>query len=35
MAEVVQDAVNEANRKIVEDNQLRLAMDPKTDFPGC
>ena len=34
MAEVVQDAVNEANRKIVEDNQLRLAMDPKIDFPG-
>jgi trigger factor len=32
MAEVVQDAVNEANRKIVEDNQLRLAMDPKIDF---
>ncbi|HUZ90791.1 MAG TPA: trigger factor [Methylocella sp.] len=34
MAEVVQDAVNEANRKIVEDNQFRLAMDPKIDFPG-
>ncbi len=34
MAEVVQDAVNEANRKIVEDNQLRLAVDPKIDFPG-
>ncbi|MGH6852980.1 MAG: trigger factor, partial [Methylocella sp.] len=34
MAEVVQDAVNEANRKIVEDNQLRLAMDPKIDFAG-
>lgn len=34
MAEVVQDAVNEANRKIVEDNQLRLATDPKIDFPG-
>jgi trigger factor len=34
MAEVVQDAVNEANRKIVEENQLRLAMDPKIDFPG-
>ena len=33
MAEVVQDAVNEANRKIVEDNQLRLAMNPKIDFP--
>ena len=34
MAEVVQEAVNEANRKIVEDNQFRLAMDPKFDFPG-
>ena len=34
MAEVVQDAVNEANRKIVEDNQLRLATEPKIDFPG-
>ena len=34
LAEVVQDAVNEANRKIVEDNQLRLAMDPKIDLAG-
>jgi trigger factor len=34
MAEVVQDAVNEANRKIVEENQLRLAMDPKIDIAG-
>ena len=34
MAEVVQAAVNEANHKIVEENQLRLAMDPKIDFPG-
>jgi trigger factor len=34
MAEVVQDAVNEANRKIVEDNQLRLAVDPRIDFPA-
>jgi trigger factor len=34
IAEVVQDAVNEANRKIVEDNQLRLAMDPKIDIAG-
>jgi trigger factor len=32
MAEVVQDAVNEANRKIIEENQLRLAMDPKIDI---
>jgi trigger factor len=34
MAEVVQDAVNEANRKIVEDNQLRLALEPKIDLGG-
>jgi len=34
MAEVVQGAINEANHKIIEDNQLRLAMDPKIDFPG-
>lgn len=32
IAEAVQDAVNEANRKIVEDNQLRLAVEPKVDF---
>jgi trigger factor len=34
MAEVVQNAVNEANHKIVEENQLRLAMDPKIDIAG-
>ncbi|WP_442756711.1 trigger factor [Methylocystis sp. JAN1] len=34
MGEVLQDAVNEANRKIVEDNELRLAVEPKLDFPG-
>lgn len=34
MGEVVQNAVNEANRKIVEDNGLRLALEPKVDFPG-
>jgi trigger factor len=33
MAEVVQEAVNEANRKIIEDNQLRLAQEPAIDFP--
>jgi trigger factor len=33
MGEVVQNAVNEANRKIVEDNGLRLALEPKIDFP--
>src|ERR1700712_1275649 len=32
MSEVVQNAVNEANRKIVEDNGLRLAMEPKIDL---
>ncbi len=34
MGEVVQNAVNEANRKIVEDNGLRLAMEPKIDLAG-
>lgn len=29
MAETVQEAVNEANRKIVEDNELKLALEPK------
>ena len=33
MADVVQSAVNEANRKIVDDNQLKLAMEPKVAFP--
>ncbi|RFB80466.1 trigger factor [Methylovirgula sp. 4M-Z18] len=33
MGDVVQNAVNEANRKIVEDNGLRLAMEPKIEFP--
>ncbi len=33
MGDVVQNAVNEANRKIVEDNGLRLATEPKFDFP--
>ena len=33
MAEVMQTAVTEANRKIVEDNNLRLAHEPKIDFP--
>lgn len=32
MSEVVQNAVNEANRKIVEDNGLRLALEPKVDL---
>ena len=34
MTEVVQEAVNEAHRKIVEDNALRPAAQPKFDFPG-
>src|SRR3712207_2598419 len=34
MADVVQNAVNEANRKIVEDNNLKLALEPKIDLPG-
>ena len=33
MGEVLQEAVNEANRKIVEDNKLRVASGPKLDFP--
>ncbi len=34
MADVVQSAVTEANRKIVEDNNLRLALEPKIDMAG-
>ena len=34
MSDVVQEAVNEANRKIVEDNKLRLAGEPKLDIIG-
>jgi trigger factor len=33
MADVVQNAVNEANRKIVDDNNLKLALDPQVQFP--
>src|ERR671910_2642492 len=33
MADVVQNAVNEANRKIVDDNGLKLAQEPKVEFP--
>lgn len=32
MAEVVQEAVNEANRKIVDENELRPAIEPKIIF---
>ncbi len=33
MGDVVQNAVNEANRKIVEDNSLKLAFEPQVQFP--
>jgi trigger factor len=33
MADVVQNAVNEVNRKIVDDNGYRLAGEPKIAFP--
>jgi trigger factor len=33
MAEVMQEAVNDANKKIVEDHSLRLAGAPKIDLP--
>lgn len=34
MAEVVNSMVGEANRKIVEEHAIRLAMEPKLDFEG-
>lgn len=34
MADVVQNAVNEANRQIVADNNLKLALEPKIDMPS-
>jgi trigger factor len=33
MADVLQNIVNETNRKIVDDNGFKLAMEPKIDFP--
>jgi trigger factor len=33
MADVVQNAVTEANRKIVDENNLKLAHEPKIQFP--
>jgi len=33
MADVVQDAINSANKKIVDDNNLRLAREPKVELP--
>ena len=34
MADVLQNVVNEINRKIVDDNGFKLAMEPKIDFPS-
>src|ERR671920_1218446 len=34
MADGVQNAVNEANRKIVDDHKLKLAHQPPVQFPG-
>jgi trigger factor len=33
MADIVQNVVNEANQKIVEDNKLKLALEPHITFP--
>jgi trigger factor len=33
MADVLQEIVNETNRKIVEDHGLKLALEPKIEFP--
>jgi trigger factor len=33
MADVVQEAINNANKKIVDDNNLRLAREPKVELP--
>lgn len=33
MADVLQNAVNEANQKIVADNSLKLALEPQIEFP--
>ena len=34
MAEVLQEAINEARIKMIEDNKLRLAGEPKFDVDG-
>ena len=34
MAEIVNTMVGEANRKIVDENNIKLAMEPKLDFEG-
>jgi trigger factor len=33
MADVVQEAINDANKRIVDDNKLRLAREPKVELP--
>src|SRR5579863_9225061 len=33
MAEVVQEAINEANKQIIDENGLRLAQEPKVELP--
>jgi trigger factor len=33
MADVMQEAINEANKQIVDDNGLRLAQEPKVELP--
>ena len=34
MADIVNTMVGEANKKIVDDNHIKLAMEPKLDFEG-
>jgi trigger factor len=34
MTDVVQDAINAANKQIVDDNSLRLAQEPKIELPA-
>ena len=34
MADVVQEAIASANKKIVDDNHLRLAREPKVELPA-
>ncbi|KAB1071589.1 trigger factor [Methylobacterium planeticum] len=34
MADVLQNAVNEANQKIITDNNLKLALEPQVEFPS-
>jgi trigger factor len=34
MTDIMQDAINAANKQIVDDNGLRLALEPKIELPG-